>query len=98
MVSAGGQVEDVTIFGLGNVALDCARILLKSPESLAGTDIAQHALTALQRSAVKRVRIVGRRGPVQVDPLLRGITFGLACQQACSLRNSFLGLNDAGAN
>ncbi|CAL8471382.1 g10924 [Coccomyxa elongata] len=59
------KVEDVTIFGLGNVALDCARILLKSPDSLAGTDIAQHALTALRSSAVKRVRIVGRRGPVQ---------------------------------
>ncbi len=66
MVPACGQVEDVTIFGLGNVALDCARILLKSPDSLAGTDIAQHALTALRSSAVKRVRIVGRRGPVQV--------------------------------
>lgn len=66
MVQACGQVEDVAIFGLGNVALDCARILLKSPDSLAGTDIAHHALTALRSSAVKRVRIVGRRGPVQV--------------------------------
>lgn len=60
------QVQEVTIVGLGNVALDCARILLKPPESLASTDIAQHALDALRSSAVRRVHIVGRRGPVQV--------------------------------
>ncbi|EIE19717.1 nucleotide-binding domain-containing protein [Coccomyxa subellipsoidea C-169] len=59
------KVEEVTIFGLGNVALDCARILLKTPESLASTDIAQHALDALKTSAVKKVHVVGRRGPVQ---------------------------------
>lgn len=57
----------MTIFGLGNVALDCARILLKRPEALAATDIARHALEALRSSAVKRVDIVGRRGPVQVS-------------------------------
>ena len=64
---APGQVEEVTIFGLGNVALDCARILLKPPHSLASTDIAQHALEALKSSAVRKVHIVGRRGPVQVN-------------------------------
>jgi hypothetical protein len=59
------QTERVTIFGLGNVALDCARILLKQPDALARTDIAQHALDVLRGSAVKRVDVVGRRGPVQ---------------------------------
>lgn len=60
------QVENVTIFGLGNVALDCARVLVRAPDSLASTDIAAHALEALRHSAVKRVDLVGRRGAVQV--------------------------------
>lgn len=49
----------------GNVALDCARILLRSTDELAKTDIAGHALEALRRSKVRRVLVVGRRGPAQ---------------------------------
>lgn len=60
------QVKRVTIVGLGNVALDCARVLLKRPEELAATDIADHALETLQKSSVRRVDLVGRRGAVQV--------------------------------
>ncbi|XP_015791063.1 NADPH:adrenodoxin oxidoreductase, mitochondrial [Tetranychus urticae] len=62
------QTEDVVIIGHGNVALDCARILL-SPvdETLKSTDITNHALTALRESKVKRVYLVGRRGPLQVS-------------------------------
>ena len=60
-------VERVGIVGLGNVALDCARILLKPPEALERTDITQHALQALERSAVKEVHVIGRRGPVQAQ-------------------------------
>lgn len=42
------NAESVVIFGLGNVAVDCARILLKDPEGpLKHTDITQHALDAL---------------------------------------------------
>lgn len=62
------QIERVAIFGLGNVALDCARVLLKDEEALGRTDIARHAQEALRQSAVKRVDIIGRRGPVQVRP------------------------------
>ncbi len=58
-------MERVSIFGLGNVALDCARVLLKTEDVLGRTDIAKHAQEALSRSAVKRVDIIGRRGPVQ---------------------------------
>ena len=42
-----------------------ARILLKPPEALAGTDIAEHALEQLRRSAIRRVLMVGRRGPLE---------------------------------
>ena len=62
-----GDVTDVAVIGQGNVALDCARLLLKGPERLGGTDITQGALAALRGSAVRRVHLVGRRGPAQAS-------------------------------
>ena len=59
------SVEKVAIVGVGNVAVDVARILCRTPEELAGTDIADYALDALHRSRVRQVFIVGRRGPAQ---------------------------------
>lgn len=53
----------VVVVGNGNVALDVARILACDPETLAGTDIADHALAALRAGAVREVVVVGRRGP-----------------------------------
>jgi adrenodoxin-NADP+ reductase len=61
------KVETVAICGIGNVALDCARVLLRRPSELAVTDIAAHAMSQLAGgSRVKRVHIFARRGPVQV--------------------------------
>lgn len=59
------SITSVAICGLGNVALDCARILLRNPEDLAPTDIAHHALQQLRRSRVRHVHLLGRRGPAQ---------------------------------
>ncbi|KAL0029968.1 hypothetical protein WJX77_010608 [Trebouxia sp. C0004] len=59
------RVQSVAICGLGNVAVDCARILLQLPERLASTDIAEHALRQLRNSSVTEVHLIGRRGPVQ---------------------------------
>lgn len=58
--------EEALIIGQGNVALDVARILLTDIERLRNTDITCRALDGLSKSRVKRVRIVGRRGPMQV--------------------------------
>jgi adrenodoxin-NADP+ reductase len=60
------QGEEAVIVGQGNVALDVARILLQDPSSLKSTDITSNAIETLQKSKVKRVRVVGRRGPLQV--------------------------------
>lgn len=57
--------ENVAIVGIGNVAMDVARILCKTYDELAVTDIADHALEALKNSKVKNVYILGRRGPAQ---------------------------------
>jgi adrenodoxin-NADP+ reductase len=61
------QGEEATIIGQGNVALDVARILLQDPNILKSTDITTHAIDALRRSTIRRVRVVGRRGPLQVS-------------------------------
>jgi ferredoxin--NADP+ reductase len=57
--------EIAVIIGNGNVAMDVARILCKTPEELKNTDITQNALNALAESKIKEVHIYGRRGPVQ---------------------------------
>lgn len=57
------QATDVAVIGLGNVAVDVARILSKSVSELEQTDIPQYVLDALSHSTIRRVHIVGRRGP-----------------------------------
>jgi len=57
--------ERAVIIGHGNVALDVARILAKTPDELKHTDIAAHALEALAESCVREIYVVGRRGPEQ---------------------------------
>ncbi|XP_056286329.1 NADPH:adrenodoxin oxidoreductase, mitochondrial [Pseudoliparis swirei] len=58
--------DTAVILGQGNVALDVARVLLSPLDFLKKTDITQPALEALAESRVRRVLIVGRRGPAQV--------------------------------
>ncbi|HEX6813997.1 MAG TPA: NADP oxidoreductase [Planctomycetota bacterium] len=55
----------VALVGNGNVAMDVARILLAPPDSLANTDIAEHAMAVLKKSQVREVVLLGRRGPAQ---------------------------------
>lgn len=57
--------ETAVVIGQGNVAADVARILAKSVDELKHTDIAQHALDALASSQVRKIYVVGRRGPAQ---------------------------------
>jgi ferredoxin--NADP+ reductase len=57
--------ERVVVIGNGNVAVDVARILARSAEDLAVTDVADHALEALRESGVREVLMLGRRGPAQ---------------------------------
>ena len=54
------------VIGAGNVALDVARILSKTPAELEGSDIVAHAYDALGGSAVKDIHILARRGPHQI--------------------------------
>jgi len=53
------------VIGVGNVAVDVARILCRTTDELARTDIADPALEALRHSKIEDVYLVGRRGPAQ---------------------------------
>ncbi len=53
------------VIGIGNVAIDVARILARHPDSLATTDLVTDALAALGDSQLDTIYILGRRGPIQ---------------------------------
>ena len=57
--------ERVAVVGVGNVAVDVARILARTPDELAATDISDDALEALRGSRVREIHVLGRRGPAQ---------------------------------
>ncbi|WP_182909159.1 FAD-dependent oxidoreductase [Microbispora sp. H13382] len=57
------DVEDVVVIGVGNVAVDVVRIMAKSAGELRGTDVPEEVLDRLAASRVKRIHMVGRRGP-----------------------------------
>jgi len=57
--------ERAVVIGNGNVALDVARMLALTPEELAPTDTTDAAIEAINRSGIREILVVGRRGPVQ---------------------------------
>ncbi len=57
--------ERAVVVGMGNVAMDVARILVRSVDELAETDMPEYALNALRESRVREVVLLGRRGPAQ---------------------------------
>jgi len=68
------SVQKIAIIGMGNVAVDVARILCRSKEELSITDITDYAFEKLINSNVKEVFMIGRRGPAQAaftNPELR---------------------------
>lgn len=59
------SVEEVAVIGVGNVAVDVVRILAKTADELRETDVPEQVIETLSRSRVKRVHMIGRRGPAQ---------------------------------
>jgi NADPH-dependent glutamate synthase beta chain and related oxidoreductases len=56
----------VAVVGAGNVALDVARVLAKSADEMAATDVPDPVLDVLRGSAVRDVHVLIRRGPQHV--------------------------------
>ena len=59
--------ERVVIVGMGNVALDIARLLVRRPEELAAIDLPSCARTLLRSRNPRQVRLMARRGPLQAS-------------------------------
>jgi ferredoxin/flavodoxin---NADP+ reductase len=57
------DAESVAVIGVGNVAVDVARILARDPAELEQTDISEPVMDALRSSRVREVHVIGRRGP-----------------------------------
>jgi len=57
------QATHAVVIGVGNVAVDVARVLTKKADVMAGTDVPGHVLDVLAASAVTEVTVLGRRGP-----------------------------------
>jgi ferredoxin--NADP+ reductase len=60
------EIETAVVIGNGNVALDVARILAKTPAEFVGSDIVAHAFGALGNASIRTIHILGRRGPHQI--------------------------------
>jgi ferredoxin--NADP+ reductase len=59
--------ERAVVVGNGNVAMDVTRMLVTSPDALAKTDVACHALEKIRESRIREVVVLGRRGPAQAS-------------------------------
>lgn len=59
------ETENVVVIGNGNVAIDIARVLVKTPEEMVEADLPKHVADAIQKAPVANVYMVGRRGPVE---------------------------------
>jgi hypothetical protein len=56
-------VRRVAVIGNGNVALDVARVLAKSAEEMAKSDIVPAAAAAIAAAPLTDIHVIGRRGP-----------------------------------
>jgi ferredoxin/flavodoxin---NADP+ reductase len=78
------NVERAVIVGVGNVAIDIARVLLRDRDELARTDIASFALEALRASPIKEVVLLARRGaahaaftPIELEDIAHLASVGI---------------------
>jgi ferredoxin--NADP+ reductase len=59
------DARQVVVVGAGNVAGDVARMLARTAQELAATDVPEHVLAAFAASQVEEVHLLARRGPAQ---------------------------------
>lgn len=57
------DIRAAVVIGNGNVAVDCARVLAKTPAEMAATDLTDYAAAAIHSSPIEDIYMCGRRGP-----------------------------------
>jgi ferredoxin--NADP+ reductase len=60
-------VKSVAVIGNGNVALDVARLLAKTPDEMAKSDIVPEAAAAIAAAPLTDIHVIGRRGAEQAS-------------------------------
>lgn len=61
------DIKSAIVIGNGNVALDVARVLLRTEHEMEQSDLADHAGNMIFSSALQSVHVIGRRGPTNVQ-------------------------------
>ena len=87
-------VQHVAVVGLGNVAVDVARFLAKTPAELNATDIPEHVRNTLASMNLTDIHILGRRGPAQATWTTKELR-ELGELEACQVRVDPVGLTGA---
>jgi NADPH-dependent glutamate synthase beta subunit-like oxidoreductase len=59
------NVRSAVVIGNGNVAIDVARVLAKTPEELKGSDLSPEITELLAAQPLETIHIVGRRGAAE---------------------------------
>ena len=59
------EAKEVAVIGVGNVALDISRVLAKTADELAVTEIPDNVYASLKKNQAQTVHMFGRRGPAQ---------------------------------
>lgn len=59
------EVAAAAVVGVGNVALDVARVLVKTAAEMSATDLPGYAAAPIHASPIRDVHMFGRRGPVE---------------------------------
>ncbi|MGH6946721.1 MAG: FAD-dependent oxidoreductase [Kiloniellales bacterium] len=64
-LAPGLDCERAVVVGNGNVALDVARVLVKTPQEMASSDLPDYAAHAIHGAPIREVVVIGRRGPLE---------------------------------
>jgi len=59
------NTKNVAVIGNGNVAIDIARVLVKTRQEMADSDLPEYAAAAIEASPITDVYMFGRRGPIE---------------------------------
>jgi len=59
------NTRSVCVIGNGNVALDIARVLVKTPREMASSDLPEAVARVIHSAPIRDVYVIGRRGPAE---------------------------------
>ena len=59
------EIKTAAVIGIGNVAIDVARVLSRTPKEMASTDIADYAMKSIDDASLKDIYMFARRGPIE---------------------------------